>query len=154
MSSNEEGETRPTRAKVDGEDASLSLGGRGVPGDADVRDEEGRSRVELEGETGSIAFKDTEGTTTVEHRGDRGAVMVGGDSAFGRILLRDGEANVAGELRAQDGELTIHSADGTPALTIAPDGTITTAKPIRPGGGHGDGDGSGEGNGPGGQGGD
>lgn len=143
MSSNDDGESTPVRATMDGADASVTVGGAGIGGDIDVRDAGATSRVEVDGDTGSIAFKNDEGQTTVEYRGDRGAFVVGGSGAAGSVLLRDESSTVAGEIAAEDGALTVYSADGTPALTIAADGTVRTAKPIQEGGDPGEGRGRG-----------
>ena len=134
MTGNGDSERESVRATVDGEDATVIVGGDGVGGDVAVRDDAATGRVEVDGETGSLAFKNAEGETTVEYRGDQGAFVMGGSDEGAHLLLRDAEARVSGEIRAENGEMTFYSADGTPAMTIERDGTITTAKQIREGG--------------------
>jgi hypothetical protein len=134
MTGNGDTEGEPVRASMDGEDARLILGGEGTGGDVAIRDDAATGRVEVDGETGSLAFKNAEGETTVEYRGDQGAFVMGGNGEGAHLLLRDAEARVSGEIRAEDGEMVFYSADGTPAMTIQRDGTITTPKQIREGG--------------------
>lgn len=144
MSSNGDSEREAVRATVDGDDATVIVGGDGVGGDVAIRDDAATGRVEVDGETGSLAFKNAEGETTVEYRGDQGAFVMGGSGEGAHLLLRDADARVSGEIRAEDGEMTFYSADGTPALRIAADGTVHTAKRIEEGN-------PGEGRGPGGE---